>query len=307
MKTYQLSFFAYLDVPVFFILSVQTSVSFCICIDWPHHLLPYQHMLAVILLHSNAWHRLPSYYRHFRYSLLFKPVALGIGWQPSQSSCVMCLSWSNRQFTATEQHTSMPVAYMYIHPVQSWVEHALYCPPVSCVSGDQTDSSQPLNNICRCQLHTCTIHPYICRCIWCRQTTGVMATNCNLRQTMVSYSDNVVDSKEQPRRLLSKNNYTNSSSDRELTDWTMWMYRICKLQQTSQTRTLKIADRKWRHVCVYELWFRQKNRMDIIDAWSRSLAITSCGLITDDGMKVWNLVSWLSGKSLKLLPPDVRF
>jgi len=29
--------------------------------------------------------------------------------------------------------------------------------------------------------------------------------------------------------------------------------------------------------------------------------------ITDNGMKVWNLVSWLSGKSLKLLPPDVRF
>ena len=25
------------------------------------------------------------------------------------------------------------------------------------------------------------------------------------------------------------------------------------------------------------------------------------------GMKVWNLVSWLSRKSLKLLPPDVRF
>jgi len=29
--------------------------------------------------------------------------------------------------------------------------------------------------------------------------------------------------------------------------------------------------------------------------------------ITDNGMKVWNLVSWLSGKSLKLLPPDVRY
>ena len=72
------------------------------------------------------------------------------------SSCLMCLRWSNRQFTATEQHTSMPVAYMYINPVQSWVGHALYCPPVSCVSVDQTDSSQPLNNIHRCQLHTCT-------------------------------------------------------------------------------------------------------------------------------------------------------
>ena len=29
--------------------------------------------------------------------------------------------------------------------------------------------------------------------------------------------------------------------------------------------------------------------------------------ITDNGMKVWNLSSWLSGKSLKLLPPDVIF
>ena len=29
--------------------------------------------------------------------------------------------------------------------------------------------------------------------------------------------------------------------------------------------------------------------------------------ITDNGMKVRNLSSWLSGKSLKVLPPDVRF